>query len=133
MSLDLDLTQNQAMVIDNNVVLAVDLVSGNRTIVSNAATGVGVDFITPLNLGLDLAGKRLFVIDDGRDALIAVDRLSGDRIIISDLATGSGTPFMNPSGLALDLENNRAFVIDTGLNALSLVELGSGDRVIVSR
>ena len=68
--------------------VAVDLVSGARTILSDDMTPNAVNaFQFPRGLALDSANNRALVIDSVLDALIAVDLSTGARSILSDATT----------------------------------------------
>jgi hypothetical protein len=125
---------NRAIVTDALVgaVFAVNLTTGDRTIVSGSSTGNGPLFVRPVGIILDNADNRALVADYDANLLLSVDMTSGNRTIFSDANSnvGTGPAFIFPAGIALDAANNRAVV--SGGN-LVVVELGSGDRVIVGR
>ena len=133
-NLVLDAANNRALVIDATLsaLIAVDLTSGDRTLISNSTTGSGPDFFAPQGLAFDGANNRALVADGGLDALIAVDLNNGNRTIVSDDTTGTGPTFGSPQGPALDAANNRVLVTDSNLVALLAVDLTSGDRTIIS-
>jgi len=113
--------------------VAVDLASGVRRIVSDPSTGNGPRF-GPRAVALD--GERALVLatnvdvpdEDDHLALFAVDLASGDRSIVSDEFTGEGRPFFEPRDIAL--AGNLAFLTDWV--ELIAVDLETGDRTIVS-
>jgi len=130
----LDLVENRAYVVDDGLdaLVAIDLETGNSSIISDATTGSGISFRSPWGLELDPGGKRAFVADVGLNALVVVDLTNGNRSIISDATTGIGILFSQVSSVALDLEGNRAFVIDLISKAIFSVNLLTGNRVIIS-
>ena len=71
------------------VVVRVDAVSGDRTILSDASIGSGPGFVSPFGIAVEADGS-LVVVDLGLEAVVRVDQASGDRTIISDANTGSG-------------------------------------------
>jgi len=142
-SITLDAANNRALIIDQidyrgiqRALVAVDLATGNRTIVSDASTSSGPVFVNPIRVTLDTANKRALVIDGtfGSNALLAVDLATGDRTIVSDVSKGSGPAFINLTGVTLDAANKRALVTDSkfGLLALVAVDLTTGNRTIVT-
>jgi DNA-binding beta-propeller fold protein YncE len=125
-------------VLDENLqaVVTVDLMTGARTILSDATTPDTVNpFTRVFNIVVDSANNRALVLDSNLPGVVAVDLASGARTIVSD-ASGPGAvnSFQMPVGIALDSVNERALVTDlAGFNAVIAVELTSGDRVIVSK
>ena len=59
--------------------MAVDLATGNRTIISDASTGSGPPLMGPIGLGLNLALGRAMVTDTILHQVVAVDLATGDR------------------------------------------------------
>ena len=132
--LDTNNNRNRALIIDNSLdsLVAVDLTTGNRTIVSDTRTGSGPAFSYLSAVSLDTINDRTFVIDWGVRALVAVDLATGDRTIVSDAGKGSGPAFMKPTDVTMDAANARALVIDYGLQALVTVDIATGNRIIIS-
>jgi DNA-binding beta-propeller fold protein YncE len=69
-------------------VMAVDLVSGDRSLVSDPDTGRGPMPLAPEGMVLDAAARRIFVVDKELDALFLFDVAPaggnlGDRVIVS--------------------------------------------------
>jgi DNA-binding beta-propeller fold protein YncE len=122
-------------VTDNGLdaLVAVDLTTGARTIVSNSSTPDAVNaFNNPYGVVLDSANNRALVTDYRLGALVAVDLTTGARTIVSNSSTPDAVnAFSNPYGVVLDRANNRALVIDH--QALVAVDLVNGQRVFFSR
>ena len=135
-ALVLDSINNRVLVSDGlgglQSIVAIDLASGIRSIVSSATIGTGPAFSNPKGIELDLANNRALVVDDNLNALLAVDLSSGNRSVVSDNSTGTGPTFNTPGRLALDLPNNRAIIIDNWDTEIFIVDLGSGNRTIRS-
>lgn len=111
--------------------VAVDLVTGNRAVISNATTGTGPALYHPQAVVVDAAGNRALLHDLGGGALLAVDLATGDRTVIADDATGEGPALGATSGMALDAAGNRVLMADREWNGLLTVDLTTGDREIV--
>jgi len=130
--LELDTTNNQLLVIDSfeDVLVRVDLSSGQRSLISGTGTG----YIAPTGLTVDAANNRALLVDAGLDALLAVDLATGNRIVLSDDSEGIGTGqgMVGPGDVAYDAPNNRAFVADQQLDAVLAIDLNNGNRTIVS-
>ena len=131
----LDSANNRALVTDYSLgaLVAVDLTTGARTIVSNSSTPDAVNaFNNPYGVVLDSANNRALVTDYRLGALVAVDLTTGARTIVSNSSTPDAVnAFSNPYGVVLDRANNRALVIDH--QALVAVDLVNGQRVFFSR
>jgi hypothetical protein len=128
---------------DNNSLVAVALLNGDRTIISDAATGTGPNFNFPIGVVVDSANNRALVASSFSNLILAVDLETGNRTIFSTAfdagdpmamppvlptnAVGTGPALTDVSGIALDGQDS-AFVSGQKLWA---IELGSGDRVIV--
>lgn len=109
-------------------ILSIDLVSGERSVVSDDSTGAGSGFAAPLDMIRD--GARLLVSDNAFRSIIAVDPATGDRQVVSDGTIGQGPLLVEPQGLLLD--GGRVLVVDSALEALLAVDLTTGDRTILS-
>lgn len=132
----LDPTNQRALVMEDsrglNALLAVNLASGDRSVISDGNTGIGPGFNFPTGIALDGANHRALVMDSGIDALLAIDLSSGNRTIISDANIGTGPNFNDPESVVLDAANHRALVADRSIDAMLAVDLASGDRSFVS-
>ena len=114
-------------------VIAVDLVSGDRTILSDDSHGIGpsFDYLQAITIDVDRALVTSYrPVASATGAVVAVDLVSGDRTILSDPTLGSGPALRAPGGIVVD--GSRALVLDTTLDAVVAVDLASGDRTIVS-
>lgn len=65
-------------------VVRVDPVSGDRTIISNASTGRGTDFVSPHSIAVEADGN-LVVADYGLEAVVRVNKDSDNRTVLGDL------------------------------------------------
>jgi len=110
--------------------LAVDLSTGNRTVISDETTGSGPALPRRMkDLVLDLAMNRAFVLGSGQ--VLAVDLTTGNRTEISpDDGTGPDSP--SYLAMALDAGNGRLLLTDTEFDAVRAVDIMTGTRTIVS-
>ena len=117
--------------------MGVDLVTGDRTIVSSAGTspmtGTGIAIVNPTGIALDPAGKTAYLVDRFMSTLLRVDLATGDRTIVSSdsRGTGTGIALANPNGIALD-PSGKAYLLDLDLRALVGVDLATGNRTVAS-
>ncbi len=115
---------------DRASLFAVDLVTGNRTVVSGPGHGSGTTLIGPGPLDLDAARNRVYVSDFGR-AVVAIDLASGGRTTVAGPGVGSG-PVVEPNWLAFDPVADRILVTDFDTKALFAINPVTGARSLVS-
>jgi len=131
----LDSANNRALVLDSRLdtVVAVDLITGGRTIISDDAFGL---FSTPESLVLDSTNNRVLIIENfwfKGGKVVAVNLSTGLGTIIYDSTTADAiNALSNPKSLALDSANNRVLVVDSDLDAVVAMDLSTGARIIVS-
>ena len=111
-----------------DAVIRVDPTSGERTIVSDGATGSGPVLRGPQGIAVEADG-RLVVVDLILDAVIRVDPVTGDRMTLSDADTGSGPPLGAPRSVAVEADGN--LVVTDGRSIVRVHPL-TGARTIVS-
>ena len=113
--------------------LAVDLVSGNRTVIADQNVGFGPMLSNPSAIALDSDNNRALVADGIVPAtLYWVDLASGNRTALTD-TTNLGPVLLNVPSLIYDAPNDRAFAIDSDIEGVAVIEAASGQRAIVSR
>lgn len=127
-------TGRTAFVVESSEgVLAVDLATGARTLVSGDSAGSGTPFKLPECLVLDAARDLAYVGDFGSPSrVVSVDLATGARSEVSGPARGNGTPLELTTQLALAPDGVTLYVLDLGLRALFRVDVVSGDREIAS-
>jgi DNA-binding beta-propeller fold protein YncE len=140
----LDAGNDRALVVDaqRNALLAVDLITGLRTIVyepqraKGDVTALGVpppppplDSLTDVAL-LDAAAERALVLATGQ--VFALDLATGAPTTISDAETGSGPALTLMIDMALDEARGRVLVLDQEADALAAVDLTTGARSLIS-
>nr|WP_284500516.1 PQQ-binding-like beta-propeller repeat protein [Microbulbifer sp. GX H0434] len=144
-SLALDAANNRLFAVQYNALLAVDLDTGDRTLISAGAgedpatdIGSGPALTDPLSLALDADNNRLLLLNGsyypGSGKLMSVDLATGNRSVIADPDTGAGDMPQNPVTVSLDAANNRALVLDalSGKPGIVAVDLDTGNRSVIS-
>ena len=119
----------------HSVLMRVDPVSGDRTIVSDDTTGSGPDLLGSWDLVVE-TDSSIVALDWPRKAVMRIDLVSGDRMIVSDDTTGSGQVFSRPGGLVIEADGSLV-VIDNRFGqrfgvALVRIDPVSGDRTVFS-
>jgi hypothetical protein len=144
-----DLTSVESMIVDSvrDRYLAVDRYSGAvvaiarneyaRSVLSGAGRGTGVPLAEPVDLALDAANDRLYVLDAELDAVLLVDLRSGDRTVVSrggalSPGVGSGRQLLTPTALLFEPTRNLLFVVDDGYDTLVAIDPATGNRTAVS-
>lgn len=105
----LALDGNYAYVIDNEKVVAANIVDGSRKLISGnytAGRGTGPNLVNPYALALDPVNQRLFVSSQSTSSSVqAIDIATGNRSVIAPYGNGV------PDGLTFDAANNRLFAV----------------------
>ena len=114
-----------AGVLDENYVLAVDLDSGERTVVSAVTEE---PLLVPNELRLDLDNQRVLMLDGNARQLLAFALADGARTVLSD-ETSPGQPFSNASSLALE---SASHVFVGSRRRIDRVALADGSRTALS-
>jgi len=125
----------------NNVIVKIDVATGNRTLVSAAASdnggtavGTGEGFYTPTGVTLRSSDGKLLVATTTAsftNGVIVVDPANGNRTILSDDNTGSGPLFAGPAGI-ITHSTLGVLVADPYVSALLKVDAGTGARTVQS-
>ena len=79
----LDPERNRALVVDSRGVFAVDLDSGDRSILANLLDESGSALGNPRGIKVDLAHRRAFVVDLSLDSVLLIDLETGEWVIHS--------------------------------------------------
>ena len=132
----LDSANNRAFATtDGQTVLAIDLTTGARSIVTDGSVGSGVSLDLPAGIVYDnhsVPGVPRLLVSDANFSsrrIIAVDVATGARSAFSSSSpTGTGPALVSPTSLQLDAANNRLLAMDVGAHALVAVSLSNGNR-----
>ncbi len=119
----------------SNSVIAVNLTTGARTVVSSLTVGTGTAFGNPLGIAYDAGSARLLVADASSTTpgIYQVDIATGNRVMLSaSPGTGTGPAMPAPTSLKLDAPDNRLYVVDTSGGTLLSIDLATGNRTLVA-
>ncbi len=115
-AIEFDAENNRALVVDAGLdaLIAVDLTTRVRTIISAENVGSGQPFSQPESLAFDAINNRVLVIDKAAGGvLFSVNPATGDRTVLSSSTVGGGdVSFSFPSAVALDTDRNRVLVLN---------------------
>ncbi|MGL6161659.1 hypothetical protein [Microbulbifer sp.] len=133
-SIDVDPLHNRLLTTDQalDVIFAVNVSTGERSIFSGGDKGTGPAFSSLRFSALDSGNSRLLATDFDNRAVYTVDLTTGDRAILSDNTRGAGPGFANPRALTVDAGNNRILVTDFQVKGIFAVDPDTGDRTIIS-
>jgi DNA-binding beta-propeller fold protein YncE len=141
-ALALDSAANRLFILEQGswlppAVIAVDLASGDRSVLSGPAQPNGVLPLTaPQQMALDARGMRLLVTERDERAVKAIDVASGSRTIVSsDSVPNASNAFTEPSGIVVDSGNDRAFVANSPCGPdpkVLAINLATGERSVVA-
>lgn len=126
----LDASRARLVVTDDGLdaIVAVDVATGARSILSDATHGSGTALGNPQRLvvveGVDVA----LVITRDADDLLSVNLANGNRSVVSGASRGTGPAIVNPRTVTFDAIHGQAIVVNSDLSLLS-VDLATGDRV----
>jgi hypothetical protein len=122
---------NRALVVDSQLaaIIAIDLGSGARSILSDAATpSSGVAFIQPVAITIDTANDVAYVADQGRVNLVkvALDTGAREEFAVSPAAEEPALVF--PLDIAFQQQNagDRLFVTDATANEVIVIDVATG-------
>lgn len=132
--IEFDADNNRALVIDETakLLVAVDLDTRGRIILSGATTGTGPAFSKPTSVAVDRSRNRALVTDIGRKEIMAVDLATGNRstLAVSSSCSLGGVKDKVPLAVAVDVANNRALAVDCFSSGwgVAAVDLTTGER-----
>ena len=137
MALDTPACRLYVAELELNGVVAVDLATGNRTLVTHPTlVGAGPPLGYPSGLALDNTSRFVYVADPGFGgglrSLVRVDVATGNRVLVSGPSVGDGPALGDPWDVALEESRRRAYVVDRVLDAVVRIDLATGDRVTLS-
>jgi hypothetical protein len=125
------------LVTSREVVLRVDPVTGDRTVVSSPGVGAGPDLGFPFDLALE-PDATILVADTLLDAVFRVDPDTGDRSIVTICSSpfcstqvGGGPALMQTWAIAREADG-RILLVDLAADTLYDVDPVSGDRTAVA-
>ena len=129
-----------ALVGTQNSVVAVDLISGDRAILSSPARGTGPEFSTLNELVFDSANQQVLAVNEAFDSPFVIDSITGDRSLMLDHRLGNGPDLKLTQGLlplssaqCEDMVNSGScgIIIDAENKQLVAVDFTTGDRSLL--
>jgi hypothetical protein len=118
--------------------IAVNLETGNRSVVASSAVGTGVDLVAIVDMEVNFNLQKAYFASNelGFNGVAVLDLNTGNRVIISTASgsVGSGPTVVNSiRSMAYDSRRNRLFVMDSdgaGVGRLLVVDADTGARTI---
>ena len=134
---DLDSNNQRLLVADSGdgstasiQLVAVDLASGEKQIMSSQAVGSGPTLLGMRDVVLTSPNVALVA---GDDQIVVVDLTNGDRTVVADDNTGQGEVITNIQHLQYQTEANRIRYWSATFGAAFELDVASGDRVVKAR
>lgn len=130
----MDAVNNRVLVSDllQTTVYAIDLSSGNRSILTDNSTGTGPTLYSISTMSFDASNDRVIVFDRTVQSMVAIDLNSGNRTVISNWEQGSGRLFEFAESMLLQEITGRILLNDAMLNSIFLVDTANGNRSTLS-
>jgi hypothetical protein len=133
--LEVDSANRRAYTVNNRFgspeLLQIDLVTGDREIISSSSVGSGPLFTFATGIALVPAGATVLVAAPFDDAIFAVDTASGNRSIVADSSRGTGPKIDFPISILSRADGSVAFVAQNPETLLAVNPV-TGDRTIVA-
>lgn len=129
--------------------MAINMQTGERTVIADDTVGSGVKLQGPVSVSLDLQRNRALIVDAEYKAVFAVNLANGDRTVLSisdagadqlfdtddDYIVGGGTPFNLNGELShavFDADSQTLYITDAAAGSVIAVDTVTGDRVLAS-
>jgi hypothetical protein len=138
LSMKLDAAHARLLVQDGqlNAILAVDLATGNRTVISATGTGSGASMNFNQAIGLALKPSTgLLVSSQHGGELLAVNTVNGNRTPFADANVGTGTKIYNSGGLIVEQASGTPtslLLMEADAQRITRIDLATGNRTVVS-
>ena len=133
----IDAANNRVIVSNSSptdTIVAVDLDTGARTVLSDNSSPGGNSFTysIPRGITLDSANNRVIVQDWFYNSLTSADLTDGTRTTVPSSNSNNVFTF-GTAGIAHDTEHNRALIVEKDRDAIIAVDLITGEKVVLSQ
>ncbi len=133
----LDPERNRVLATRSSRVLAVDLATGNRSVVTDAndSVGSGVPFGDAASLTVDSERAIAYVHDPDAGILFSVDLGTGARELVSESSAGGGLALDGFSSPGMTLTKDGTGVLFFHSETASILSIGveSGERMVIAK
>jgi hypothetical protein len=128
-----DTASNRILVVDRvaDAVLAVDLASGAKSLVSGQGVGSGADLDQPLSMTVDATNSRALVFDRWTRSIMAVDLATGERSLFASNADATDGMFIFDVR-SMAIHDGELIVLDNVMDHVLAFDLESGARRVVT-
>jgi DNA-binding beta-propeller fold protein YncE len=129
-----DDSNNNSPIVAGTGLVAIDLLTGDREVISDAGIGAGSDLVDPRAMAHERARNRCLVWDEGRGEVVAIFLATGDRTVLSGPSTGTGPTLTSVRALAVDAARGHllAAAVRATDSVIFVVDLVTGDRTILT-
>ena len=128
-----DLEDDRLFVYDNGLksVLAVDIATGNRTVIASSTVGAGPDLDSIWSMVLDKPNNRLIAVMSEFNLVIGISLTTGERSLLS--RADAELPLFGSDGMSYDADKNLLYIADFVKESIYVIELSQGQRAILTR
>ncbi len=123
--------RGQALVPDGGMVVAVDVATKGRAIVSGAGLGTGPAMARAARIAYDPTDDRAIVLDWDAAQVLSIDLATGNRTLVASANQGSGVAVDSFVHIEGDFARGRAVLTRAYSNDLYVLDLTTGDRDVL--
>ena len=138
-SLHINQSETKAYILDAcgsvalGAIISVDLINGNRTILSSGSVGTGTALsASTCGFAVNTDESLAFAFDYTTKVVFKIDLTTGNRTVVSDAVTGTGTVFNFPYGISISTNQQKLYVVDLGAKLIYEVDIATGNRTVIS-
>jgi len=130
-------TGDRLYVADPATIFEVDLLTGDRTILSASTAGTGPELIGIVGMDVEPGGSLVVALSPTEYfwspyvSLLRVDPTTGDRTLVSAEGVGSGSDFVRLRRIRVD-QDGTLLATDFGFSGVFRVDPVTGDRSLVT-
>jgi hypothetical protein len=128
------LDRSTASIAAPNAVVKVDLATGNRSVVSSASVGTGVNIVTDqsMTLSVDATETYAYISNWNTDEITQIEIASGNRIVVSSSIVGTGTNMSYVTDTLVSSDGQTLYVSDSPLGTLFAIDIATGNRTVLA-
>jgi len=130
-SLNINLSNGSAYVVDNSGVIEINLASGERKHISYEANEELLKINYFRHSQVDEVNNELMILDLTSDTLIEIDLSTGERRETFKNGVGEGRKLTTPTDIAYSQKNKRLYVAEYDTGVIFGINLSTGDRKVL--
>lgn len=131
-SVQVNASRSHAYVLNGRSVYRIDLITGDRVLVSGEGRGAGPPLLNPSEIALNSNSTVGYVVDFGLNGIVRVDFNTGDRTLVSGETRGAGPGLVDSNSVVVNRAATFAYVTDSNSGLVVRVNLGTGATHVVA-